>query len=181
MNPRSFAPSLRALHWAMAAIIFLAIAIGVRVAYLPHDAPERGLWMMVHKSLGMAALVLVVPQVVDRLFVGAPAYAPPLSRPVSIASHAAHGLLYLLMIVMPVSGYVHSVAGGHEAPFFGLFAWPNLVGQDKALAGRTGDVHDALAWVIGAALALHLAAVVWHRFVKRDGVMARMWPSRTAA
>jgi cytochrome b561 len=56
-----------------------------------------------------------------------------------------------------------------------LFEWPSLAPQDKALADSAAQAHFWLAWTIGAVLALHLAAVIWHRYVKRDGVLARMW------
>ncbi len=84
------------------------------------------------------------------------------------------------MIALPVSGYVNSAAGGHEVPWFGLFVWPNFFPSDKALAHLGGLAHFWLAWTIGAFLALHLAAVSWHAYVKRDEIFARMWPDRAA-
>jgi len=78
------------------------------------------------------------------------------------------------MIAMPVTGYVNSVAGGHEAPWFGVFDWPALI----ALARRAGLAHYWLAWAIGAVLALHLAAAAWHAWVKRDDIFDRMWFAR---
>lgn len=92
------------------------------------------------------------------------------------AAHATHFALYVLMIAMPVSGYINSVAGGHEAPWFGLFDWPVVVPHDKTLAHLGAQAHYWLAWTIGACLLLHLAAVAWHTWIKRDQTLARMWP-----
>ena len=85
-------------------------------------------------------------------------------------------LLYLLMIALPVSGYVMSSAGGNPPSFFGLFTLPNLVGVDKSLDESARQAHYVFAWAIGALIALHIAAVVWH-VMKRDTVLTRMWPS----
>jgi cytochrome b561 len=170
--------ALRILHWAMAAIILTAIALGVVAALLPRGVSARVELLTIHKSLGMTALVLVVLRVAWRLSVGAPPYSAALGVLSRLGAHAAHIALYALMIAMPVTGYVNSVAGGHPAPWFGLFNWPALIARNDALAHRAGFVHYWLACAIGVVLALHLAAAAWHAWVKRDDVFARMWPAR---
>jgi cytochrome b561 len=167
--------TLRILHWAMAAVIFAAIALGVIAAFLPRGVSPRVELLTIHKSLGMTALALIVLRVAWRLSVGAPPYAAALGVFSRLGAHAAHVALYALMIAMPVSGYVDSVAGGHPAPAFGLFEWPMLIARNDALAHAAGIVHDRLAWALGAVLALHFAAVAWHAWVKRDDIFARMW------
>jgi cytochrome b561 len=166
----------RAFHWIMAAVIFLAIAAGVGATFLEKGSPERAQVFMIHRSLGMTALALVAFRVVYRLIAGAPPHTEPLGRLTNLAAHAGHLALYFLMIALPVTGYLLTAAAGRPVPWFGLFEWPNFAPQDKALAASASQAHYWLAWAIGAVLVLHLAAVVWHRYVKRDGVLARMWP-----
>ena len=178
--PQHYDATQRAFHWLMAAVILLAIAIGVCTKYLPEHDPSRVALLALHKSLGMTALALVVFRVVYRLFAGAPPYSEAMSPLVRLAAHGAHWALYALMVALPLSGYVNSAAGGHDIPWFGLFTWPNVMPQDKALGHLASQAHFWLAWAIGAALALHLAAVAWHLWVKRDDVFQRMWPARTA-
>ncbi len=173
-------PALRTLHWLMALVIFGALGLGVWAASLPRG-DLRSEVLFVHKSLGVTALGLIVLRVVVRLAVGAPAYAVPLGRLVAAAAGSAHLLLYVLMIAMPVSGYVTSSAGGHDVSFFGLFTLPNIVPRDKALDEAASQAHFVFAWAIGIMLALHLAAVVWHARVRRDTVFVRMWPGRRPA
>jgi len=175
LNPEArYDATLRILHWAMAAIILAAIALGVITALLPRGVSPRVELLTIHKSLGMTALVLIVLRVVWRLFVGAPPYSAALGVLSRVGAHTAHLALYALMIAMPVSGYVNSVAGGHPAPWFGLFEFAAVVGKNEALAHRAGFAHYGLAWAICAVLALHIAAVAWHAWVKRDDVFARM-------
>jgi len=171
--------TLRILHWAMAAIIFAAIALGVVAAFLPRGVSPRVELLTIHKSLGMTALVLVVVRVAWRLSVGAPPYAAALGAFSRLGANAAHLALYALMVAMPVTGYVNSIAGGHPASAFGLFDWPALIARDDTLAHRASFAHYGLAWAIGAVLALHLAAVAWHVWVRRDDVFARMSLARS--
>jgi len=172
---RVYNPALRAVHWLMALMIFIALPLGVWASQLPRG-DLRSEVLFVHKSFGVTVLALVVLRIVIRLIVGAPRYARPLGRLVQGAAGAGHFALYALMIAMPVSGYLTSVAGGHEVSFFGLFDLPNLVPKNKAVDEAASQAHFVFAWALGATLVLHLAAVVWHARVKRDEVLTRMWP-----
>ncbi|CAM5762443.1 cytochrome b [Labrys miyagiensis] len=168
----------RAFHWLMAAIILVAIALGIWAAWLePGTSPRREI-LDIHKSLGMTALVLVVFRLIYRLAAGEPPYraAPPVLT--HLAARLAHAALYALMFFMPLTGYLFSASGGYSLPWFGLFSWPRLLPLDKARALSGEYLHDRGAWVIGAVLALHFLAVAWHSLVKRDEVLARMLPDK---
>lgn len=179
--PRSYDGTQRAFHWTMAALIFLAIALGVVATFLPPGVSPRVELLMLHKSLGMTVLVLAILRVPYRLFAGEPPYGATLSPRVRAAAHLAHFALYALMVAMPVSGYLNSAAGGHEMSWFGLFSWPIVTPLDKGLSHTAAQAHYWLAWSIGVVIAFHLAAVAWHAWVKRDDVLARMWPARAGA
>src|SRR5262245_20962438 len=96
----------RAFHWSMAAIIFVAITLGIWALYLERGSELKGSLLFVHKSLGLTILILVMARLVYRLAVGKPRYREPLHRFNQVGSKAAHFLLYALMILMPISGYV---------------------------------------------------------------------------
>ena len=76
-------------------------------------------------------------------------------------------------VIMPVSGYVYSCAGGYGLPWFGLFTWPRLLARDEALSHAGYLIHHYVGWALWALLAVHVAAVVWHR-LRRDEVLGRM-------
>mgnify|MGYP001765271308 CR=1 FL=1 len=164
----------RALHWSMALIIFVAIALGVYAAMLSSGVSPRSELLYVHKSLGMLALVLVFARLVLRFAKGEPRWRVALPKAIRGAAHAAHGSLYLLMLAMPVSGYVLSAAGGHPVPFFGLFQWPIVVEKAKAMSEAARGAHYWLAWIMGAILLAHVVAALWHHFVKKDETLSRM-------
>jgi cytochrome b561 len=169
-----FGRVLRWLHWTTAALILIAIGLGVVSAFLPvGQQPRKGL-LEIHKSLGFTILALVIVRLAWRLWTGEPPYRQPLDRLTHLASRAGHAGLYAMMIFMPVTGYMFSAAGGYSLPWFGLFQWPRLLPHDMALADRGELLHDRAAWVIVGIVLLHLAAVGWHRWIRRDEVLSRM-------
>jgi cytochrome b561 len=168
---------LRTIHWLMAALIFVALPLGVWASLLPGGSERRIEILFFHKSIGVTVLALIALRIVWRLIVGAPAYAEPLGDLVRAASRAGHFALYALMVAMPVSGYLGSTAGGRAVSWFGLFGLPRLVAKDQVLARAANWAHLVFAWMLAFALAAHLGAVVWHAMIRRDSVLTRMWPS----
>jgi cytochrome b561 len=177
--PRAVAaydPGLRTIHWLMAALIFVALPLGVWGSLAPRGATRAEI-LFFHKSIGATVLGLIGLRIVWRLIVGAPPYAEPLGRLTHMAASAGHLALYALMIAMPVSGYIGSMAGGRPVSWFGLFELPRLLVKDESLAAAAGWAHLVCAWMLAFVLAAHLGAVVWHAAIKRDAVLTRMWPS----
>ncbi|MCM2293880.1 cytochrome b [Allorhizobium sp. BGMRC 0089] len=164
----------RAIHWAMALIIISALALGLYCSYLAPGTPLREFLLDIHKSLGMTALVLIVLRLPVRAVYGEPSWQKRPSLLVRAGAHGAHMLLYVLMILMPVTGYITSGASGHDLPWFGLFTWPNILPMDRDLSRLAGMIHHFGAYTFFAVLGLHLAAVAWHRLVKKDEVLSRM-------
>ena len=173
----AYDPGLRTLHWLMAALIFVALPLGVWASLLPSGDAMRVEILFFHKSIGVTVFGLIALRIVWRLIVGAPAYAEPLGKVIRVASRAGHLALYALMIAMPVSGYLGSTAGGRAVSWFGLFELPRLVAKDRSLAVAASWAHLVFAWMLAFVLAAHLGAVVWHAMIKRDSVLTRMWPS----
>jgi cytochrome b561 len=169
-----FGPVQRWLHWTMAVLIFLALGLGVVSAYLPVGQEPRKSLLDLHKSLGLTIAVLLIVRLAWRIIAGEPPYRQPLDRVTHLASRAGHAALYALMIFMPATGYLFSAAGGYSLPWFGLFQWPRLLPHDTTMASWGETLHDRAAWIIAAVLVMHLAAVAWHHWVKRDEVLSRM-------
>ena len=173
----TYDPAQRGFHWVMAAIILAAIGLGVWARLLPPGGGIRPQLLDLHKSLGMTALILVVLRLAWRAMRGEPAYRQQPDPLTHTAAQAAHWGLYALMIFMPVTGYVFSGAGGHDVSWFGLFSFPVVVAQDNPTSHLAQSMHYYGAWIIGGVLTLHILAVVWHRWIKRDEVLSRMWPA----
>jgi cytochrome b561 len=164
----------RWLHWTMAALILVMIALGAISSWLPAGhQPRQGL-LGLHKSIGFTILVLLTVRLAWRLGTGEPQYRRPLGRFTHLASRAGHITLYGLTLFMPVTGYLYSAAGGYSLPWFGLFQWPRLLPHDDGVAAWGKLLHDRGGWIIAGVVAIHLAAVAWHHWIKRDEVLSRM-------
>ena len=166
----------RALHWTMAAIVITAILIGLYCSFQVPGTPVRRALLEWHKSLGMTALVLLVFRIAYRLATRAPPYAEQLGRLTHLGATGAHAALYGLMLFMPLTGYWFSAEGGYSLPFFWLFQWPRLLPVDKAATQTPEMLHGYGAYANYVVVVFHIAAVVWHRWIRRDTILARMWP-----
>lgn len=162
------------LHWGMFALIAVQLVGGHVMQELPKQTAIRGLAYDTHESLGLVVLLLVFARLSWKLANPTPVGVGPQWQ--RLAARAAHVALYVLMIAVPVVGYLMVDAKGYDVAFFGLTA-PDLLGTDKTLAGRLNDAHDILAWALAALVALHAGAAVWHHVVARDGTLRRMLPA----
>lgn len=163
------------LHWfTLALLIGVYGAIELREFYPRGSALREGLktW---HYMLGLTVFGLVWIRILVRVF--SPAVDPVEQGWRHTISKITHLALYVLMIGMPIAGWLILSAEGDAVPFFGL-ELPPLVVADKALAERVEEFHE-LGGTIGYCLiGLHAAAALFHHYVLRDGLFARMLPRR---
>lgn len=128
-----------------------------------------------HRSFGFLILVLIVLRFVNRFAGGVPktyAAGPAWQR---IAARSVHDLLYLLLLVEPLLGWIATSAYGAPISVFWLFQLPAITAQNRDLSEALFEVHENLAWVIIALVAIHIGAALYHHFVLRDRVLVRMW------
>jgi len=163
----------KALHWLMAAIILTLIFVGIYMAGLPKETAEDKQYAFqfygLHKSFGVIALLLIVLRLVWMRINPAPALPSAFEPKERVVVKALQGLLYLLMIVVPLSGYLMSNAGGFPINFFGLGELPSLVGESKTIGGLTHEVHEIMGWAILVLIVLHMAGAIKHRLKDKGG------------
>ena len=171
-----YTAAAQALHWISAALMLAILPVAWHMTMLSRDDPARESWYTVHKSLGLTILGLSVLRLLWRAFhrpPDLPGTMPRIERGLAAASHWA---LYVVLVAMPVSGYLLSAAGGHPVHYFGLFEVPSVVPVNPALAKAGGTLHVLGQWAVYALILLHVAATVWHVTARRDGVLDRMLP-----
>ncbi len=177
---RPYSTTARRLHWVTAAGVVVMLPLGLAMTYRGNvmnlwDGLTEGLYSA-HKLLGFVLLWLVAGRLIYRVLHGVPQQEPGLSRGARIAAALVHGLLYGLLLMVPLLGWL-GVSLYPAREVFGLFSLPSLAAPNEAAAGRVLSLHGTLALATGALAALHVAAALYHRFVLRDGVLRRMWPS----
>lgn len=159
-----------ALHWIVAALIIWVGAVGLMFGNLLHAA--KPFWLNLHAIVGLVLLILVAVRTVWRLAHPAPP-PPDADARTRMLSKATHAALYVLMAAIPVVGLISFLWHGRVFDFGVVKVSPGIV-ADKGIYRPTQTLHAWLTYGMVALLALHVAASLWHQFILRDGLMARM-------
>lgn len=169
----------RFLHWLTVLLLAVQLPVGFYMSYRGGtlnvwDALTNALYSG-HKLGGLLILLIVIWRLGYRLSQGAPADEPTLAGWQRLISHLNHWGLYLLLIALPVAGYV-GVSLFPALDVFGLLTLPALVAPDEAAAKAVFALHGTLAWALVVLIALHVGAALHHYFVRKDDVLGRMLP-----
>ncbi|MGZ8324960.1 MAG: cytochrome b [Rhodoplanes sp.] len=163
------------LHWLVAACVLTTAPVAIMMGRVD-KGPTQDFLFNFHKSLGVLILVLMLLRLINRLAVGAPIPDPNIEPWQKTVSSAVHGLRYLLLLAMPVVGYVANSAYGATTPFFGLFTLPKIVADNEALATQLFTLHRWAGFLVIALVLMHVGAALYHYVVRGDTVLQRMLP-----
>ena len=179
-TPRAYGRVARLFHWSIAFLILSAIGLGLYAGSLPRGTQEQMAAIFqafsVHKTLGVAVLLLGALRILWSLTQVKPRPLHPERRLESFAAEAMHWELWIGMILIPLSGWLlHSAAPGG----FSRILWPlgqrlPLVPEDAALAERFAAFHTLSWWILAGLVLLHVAGALKHALIDRDGTMSRM-------
>jgi cytochrome b561 len=161
------------LHWLVAMLIFVAFPLGVYMHELPLSPGKLKLYSY-HKWIGITLLMLVALRVTWRLTHTPPPLPADMAAWQRRASQAVHGLLYLLMIAIPLSGWLMSSAKGFQTVWFGVLPLPDLVEKNRELGDLLAGVHQALNFTLLALVIMHVGAALQHHFIERRPFLQRM-------
>jgi len=166
----------KTLHWLIVALLVVQYLIGWLMPDI-HRGMQPGTAMMFHISFGVVVLALTAARFAWRLThpVAPESSLPPWQR---LSSEAVHWLLYLLVFLTTLTGWFFASMRGWTIRFFGLVDLPMLTAANSPVGRALGRWHETLEWTLLGLVGLHVAAALAHLFIYRDGVMARMLPSR---
>jgi cytochrome b561 len=163
-----------ALHWLIALAILGLLGVGLWMTELKNSPTKIEVYTW-HKWVGLTVLGLAALRLLWRLYRRPPAPLPAPTWQLRTAA-GTHGLMYLLMLAMPVTGWLQNSASGFPLSWFGLFKVPALIARDREAFALWQQVHEWLAWTLMALIALHVAASIKHHLIDRDGTLTRMLP-----
>ena len=162
------------LHWLIFLLMSAEYIVGETMPHIRPNTPSTGLvaW---HVSIGTAILFFMLVRVLWRFTHPVPALS---TIPVwqKVVSHLTHIVTYLLIFVIVVLGWSAASFEGWNIPLFGVVNLPALAAKGTRWAHDAGDVHDLLAYVLLAVLAVHVMAALYHYLFMRDKVLQRMLP-----
>lgn len=164
-----------ALHWLLAVLIIGMLVLGYSLEEIPRNTPARGFYVNLHKSFGVLILALVLVRLVWRFTHRPPPLEAGMPRWQAVAAAWSHRLLYLCILLQPLSGYLASSFGKYGVKFFGV-ELPNWGWDDKALRGFFGEVHGVVGFTLAVLIAIHVLAALKHLLIDRDQVFQRMMP-----
>ena len=163
------------LHWLVAICVLTTAPVAITMTRLS-EGPTRDTLYNFHKSLGVLILVLMILRLINRLAVGAPVAEPGIERWQKTVSSVVHTSFYVLLLAMPIVGYIANSAYGAPTPFFGLFDLPPIVDKNETLSTPLFTIHRLVGWLVIILVLIHVSAALYHHFVRRDKVLQRMLP-----
>ncbi|MEX0732618.1 MAG: cytochrome b/b6 domain-containing protein [Aquisalimonadaceae bacterium] len=180
MTEYRYALGPRLIHWAVVVLVLYSLASGLTLGALGFEGARDAFGANVtnflytyHKTSGVLILGLMLLRLAARFAYGKPAYVNPLSPARRIASEAVHGLLYIMLLIQPVLGWLATASGDFPVQFFAA-TLPGLIGVNEDLSHTLFFWHGIVAWIILGLITVHIAAALYHRLVLRDEVMHRM-------
>lgn len=176
METSRYGNAARLLHWLMAVLVLITLPVGVLMTQSAIDRDLQNALFIYHKNVGVCLLVMVMLRLVVRWRHPPPAVPGSLPPWQARAAGTTHRVLYLLLLIVPVAGFVRVQAGGYPIEMLDALGMPFLVPRSDDLAEQAKSVHYWAGLVIMGFIAMHIAAALFHGVVKRDGVFRRMWP-----
>lgn len=162
-----------ALHWLVAALIFAGFPLGVYMVDLPLSPDKLKLYSY-HKWIGVTIFIFAAVRASWRLFHTPPPMPDQIAGWQRRASAIAHGLLYVLILFIPLSGWLMSSAKGFPTVWFGVLPLPDLLEKNRELGDLLAGVHNALNFTLLALVVVHVGAALKHHFIERQPFMQRM-------
>jgi cytochrome b561 len=162
------------IHWLMAILIIAMIGLGLYMTGLEKGSDERSWFFGLHKSIGLTLALLAIIRLAWKMLSTSPAlpdYVAPLQKKMATATHH---LLYLMMFIQPVSGYISSSFSGYKTKFWGI-PLPHWGSKQPELNELFTEIHEISAFCLIALLVMHFAGVFYHLHKKQTDLFKRMW------
>lgn len=173
-----YPPARQALHWLTVLLLVAAAALGLYMTGLKLSPTKLSLYSY-HKWIGVTILAVVL---VRLWLVRAQPVAehPAHAAWQALAARVTHRALYVVLLAVPVSGWLMSSAKGFQTVLFGVLPLPDLLAKNPPLGDTLAIVHQGFNLLLAALVAAHIGAALWHHFVLRDRLLLRMMPRRRA-
>lgn len=162
-------------HWFIFILILCMLIAGFVLGYVPEAYQAVG--YNLHKLTGLSILILMLMRLVWSLVNPKPNLPAGVRWYEHVLERGVHGLIYLVVIGMPLAGWIGSVAGGRP-PHLGRYLIMLPIEQNKELSENAFTMHNTLAFTLITLLTIHILAALYHHFIRKDDVLRRMMPGR---
>jgi cytochrome b561 len=176
-RPIRYTPVAIALHWLIALLITATFSLGLYMTGLSLSPQKLHLYNW-HKWAGVTIFLLVLLRLAWRLGHPPPALPGTMAAWERAAARWSHRLLYLLMGLVPLSGWLMSSAKGFQTVWLGVLPIPDLLSKDRPLGAKLALVHRGLGYSLAILVTIHVLAALRHHYWQRDDVLVHMLPRR---
>lgn len=173
-TPENYGVITRLVHWLTAVLILGLIALGWYMVDLTYFDKWYNESLQLHKVLGMLVLALGALTLGWRMVSPSPAPLPSLKPWERLSAVLMHHALFLMVLAIPVTGYLISTSAGKSIDVYGWFEIPAVMDVDNDLRDVAIELHYYLAYATGLLACVHAGAALKHQFIDRDGTLARM-------
>ncbi len=173
MNNNHYTAFAIFLHWLMALLLVTQFAVGIYMSDLPLSPTKLQIYSW-HKWAGVTAFLLVISRLAWRFTHRPPELPSTTSNFMRSVAQIGHAMLYVLMVTIPLSGWLMSSAKGFQTVYFGILPIPDLLSKDKSLGDSLQNVHQNLNFLFLAVVIGHIGAALKHHFFDKDNVLSRM-------
>jgi cytochrome b561 len=174
-SPTRYSAVAQGFHWLIAALIVTQFTLGWVADDLPLGLHKLAV-LARHKSFGMTVLMLAVLRLLWRIGHRPPELPAGMSKLERLLARGTHIFFYVLLFVMPLTGWMMSSAKNYSVSWFGRFTWPDLIGKNEQAFDLLRMTHRSLSWLLFAVATLHILAALKHHFWNKDDVLTRMLP-----
>jgi cytochrome b561 len=172
-EPLIYSVTARALHWVTAALVLTMIPIGLIMANFSLG-PTGDVLYDIHRSIGAVLIPIVLVRLAYRLANPPPPLPDDIPAVQRLAANLTHWALYTLLIVQAFIGWIATSAYRAPINVFWLFELPPIWPVDQPFSERMFVVHRAIGIVLALLICMHIAAALYHHFVRKDDVLMRM-------
>lgn len=173
-SPTRYGIIARLLHWSMAVIIVTLITLGLWMTDLTYYDPWYRKAPLLHEGLGVIAFILLLLRLIYRWYDPPPPLTKNLKPWERLAAQITHNSLYLLMAIIPMSGYFITTAKGLPVEIFGWISIPALFNKIPHMEDSAGNIHLFLGLTLASLVLIHLAAGLKHHFIDKDTTLLKM-------
>jgi cytochrome b561 len=172
--PHEFDPVMKFLHWSTLFLVMTVFMLAYSIDHVPFTSKQ--LVLDLHRSFGVTIWIVTLSRLVWRQFTRFPDWPATMSRPARFATTVSEYTLYLLLLVQPVLGMIHTNAHGDRVNLFFLTTLPALISPDHSLSKQAHEVHGIVGYLLLGLIGLHAASKLYQHFWRRDHTLTAMLP-----
>lgn len=164
---------MRIMHWLVALIVLAMLIVGFTMFHLKDENPIKWPLYDLHKSFGIIVLTLIVIRIIGRINSQVPSTPNGIGAAFDWTSKIVIFMMYVMLIIMPLSGFIGSQTAGYPVHFFGLLV-PTFFAKNATISPIANDIHEFGGYFIATLIVLHILGTLYHLIIDKINLLKRI-------